>query len=338
MVLIIGEKKPYKCTECTASFHKATRLKNHVQKIHRNEKSYACTQCDAKFFTREFLKYHEVTHDKNAPKPFNCEQCSTSFHFTRQLKSHMRKRHPEPSSKTTADKSICEFCSFEFRHSRDLYYHQVNKHFDQMNLTEHPFKCDKCDKVFSKPQYLKCHQNLHDDMYPYECEICGKKFSWKHSLTGHMNVHNQTKTQPYKCKVCSKTYAHSGTLSWHMAKHRNEEFMNTSSGMGSIECKICKRKFQKQGSLQVHMKIHEPKPVKTCPQCGATFLAQKPLTIHLKSVHKIFPNGKSLKDKPTTTTTTTDRPIPTAGTELNHQKFPAFILNESSTSKNYLCL
>jgi len=309
------------CEFCSAEFRNSANLYNHrvykhFDQLNLTEHPFKCAKCDKVYSSRQCLKYHLVTHDKNAHKSFSCDQCSARFHFLKKLNGH-KKMH--------IIKSTCEFCSAEFTSSANLYNHQVNKHFDQLNLTEHPFKCVKCDKVYSKRQYLKDHQKVHeDDTHPvqYECQICGRNYTSKSTLRAHIaHVHKRNKT--YKCKVCDKTFGNRNTLSAHMAKHRKEEFMNPSSWMGSMECNICKRKFEHKGSLNMHMKIHEPKPVKTCAECGATFSKQRLLSSHLKRIHKLCANGKSLDEQ----VTSNNHSIATGGTEIKHENDPAISTN-----------
>ena len=39
------------------------------------------------------------------------------------------------------------------------------------------FKCDDCDKVYSRLEYLKRHQRKHADLKPFACDECVKSFA-----------------------------------------------------------------------------------------------------------------------------------------------------------------
>mmetsp|Transcript_33852 Transcript_33852/g.83012 ORF Transcript_33852/g.83012 Transcript_33852/m.83012 type:complete len:200 (+) Transcript_33852:381-980(+) len=53
------------------------------------------------------------------------------------------------------------------------------------------YKCDECDKTFSKKYNLRAHYRLHSGETPFKCNHpgCDKSFKWKSSLKSHLSAH-----------------------------------------------------------------------------------------------------------------------------------------------------
>lgn len=51
---------------------------------------------------------------------------------------------------------------------------------------EKPFKCETCDKQFSRKDHLNRHVFIHSGTKPFQCEICSKLFSRKDNKYKHM--------------------------------------------------------------------------------------------------------------------------------------------------------
>jgi uncharacterized Zn-finger protein len=80
---------------------------------------------------------------------------------------------------------------------------------------EHPYRCEVCNKTFSKTCKLKEHQRVHIGERPYCCDVCNKTFVDKSSLKVHQRLH--TGERPYGCDVCTKTFSHKHVLKRHLS-------------------------------------------------------------------------------------------------------------------------
>jgi len=54
-----------------------------------------------------------------------------------------------------------------------------------------PFKCQVCDRGFSKPTNLKNHMYIHTGDKPHKCEICDKHFALACNLRAHIRTHHE---------------------------------------------------------------------------------------------------------------------------------------------------
>jgi len=73
---------------------------------------------------------------------------------------------------------------------------------------QRPFKCDLCDKDFTRNAHLKRHKQInHEGLKPcnqeLKCDQCGSKFANKYSLKKHVKKTHEVKQ--YFCDICYKS-------------------------------------------------------------------------------------------------------------------------------------
>ena len=139
-------------------------------------------------------------------------------------------------------KHLCHICDFVTNVKGGLTYHLCVHGIGER------FKCDQCDKDFSKKGGLKRHiQTQHETTKKTICHICQKDFPNEIYLKNHIySIHAEKKMQ---CDACPKMF---GTLC-SLKLHKKAVHV-----LYSFKCTQCKKRYKTQGALNCHVRsIHE---------------------------------------------------------------------------------
>ena len=90
--------------------------------------------------------------------------------------------------------------------------------FDEIDVKKYatrPFKCNICNRAFTKKYYLSGHIWLHTESKSYRCSECPKVFMHKSSMVAHENTHYGG----FKCSLCDRRCSSKSELKRHFAMH-----------------------------------------------------------------------------------------------------------------------
>ena len=94
------------------------------------------------------------------------------------------------------------------------------------------FKCDYCEKEFTRCDSYKNHISTHSNNKRFKCEICSSEFNYKSSFNRHMTTHS---SGSFSCELCGKSfqrldYVHSHKKQAHGVDSRHSKKITDKPG------------------------------------------------------------------------------------------------------------
>ncbi|KAE9542638.1 hypothetical protein AGLY_002549 [Aphis glycines] len=138
--------KEHCCQECKKEFSTVSSLRRHNRLVHQKLVWFRCDKCDYSTSQPSNMKYHKSSHD---PQNCVCDHCGARFKNQALFKVHLT-THEEA-------KLICSHCGKLFKKKSHLKDH-LNSYF-AFGPRIKKFKCDVCEKNFSRIKTLRIHKN-----------------------------------------------------------------------------------------------------------------------------------------------------------------------------------
>ncbi|XP_052864045.1 zinc finger protein 34-like [Anopheles cruzii] len=214
-------ERPFACRSCPKTFAHASQLAAHRSR-HINERGHQCGVCGKAFFSKAILRQHQLTHERTAGI---VQQPAAEDHTAAAGKTKIRPctfpgcQHVAATYQTYYTHRLrhemahwCDECGRRFARQTELQRHRRIYH-----TTDHPYRCEPCNKIFLSRQSYREHMDSHANVRRFECEICDKKFVRRRNLINHRMSH--TNLRPFKCALCENTFKYKSDYN----RHRKEK-------------------------------------------------------------------------------------------------------------------
>ena len=162
-------------------------------------------------------------------------------------------------------------CQRNIAPNEDLPIYQTNAN------EKNRYKCDECDKSFSRKAGLNIHIKCVHENVRHNCDKCDKSFTWKSALNTHIQIVHENVL--YNCDKCDKHYPRKHDLIRHIKHvHKNVRY----------NCDQCDKNYVTKSALNRHIEsIHEDSAVQyKCQKCQKKFLWRANLISHIKRWHE----------------------------------------------------
>ena len=191
------------------------------------------------------------------------EKCGFKFTTTKKMEDHVRRVHTE------VKKFKCDKCDKSYSRPSGLHNHKMTKH-DKTTV-----ECPDCMRRINSVKISDHMRVVHGDR-PYKCTICGKNFSHIYNLKFHKNTVHLA-IQNCKCSLCNKAFGGKSNLLRHTR--------NIHEGI-KHPCGECEFKASSSGSLYSHIKMVHRKVISfPCEYCPSGFTSRPGLKRHMESTH-----------------------------------------------------
>ncbi|XP_044288302.1 zinc finger and BTB domain-containing protein 41 [Varanus komodoensis] len=270
-----SNKKCLQCPKCDKTFDRAGKFESHAR-VHTGEKPFECDICHQHYSTKSNLTVHRKNHNNEIEfhkKEHKCPFCNKLHAAKKTLIKHVKRFHPENGQEFLSIKKKksegwkCDICNKSFTRRPHLEEHMI------LHTQDKPFKCTYCEEYFkSRFARLKHQEKFH--LGPFPCDICGRQFNDTGNLKRHIECTHGGKRK-WTCFICGKSVRERTTLKEHLRIH---------SGEKPHLCSICGQSFRHGSSYRLHLRVHHDDKRYECEECGKTFIRHDHLTKH-KKIH-----------------------------------------------------
>lgn len=172
----------------------------------------------------------------------------------------------------------CEICEKSFTKLHNLKQHRETHEVRQN------FICTECKKCYKSNSKLQFHiQSVHQNAFIHVCDICAKVFRGKATYEQHfITAHSDQKLPAVQCQICDSWLKNKFSLKSHMKRHKEESMTHI--------CNICGKKAPNRDALRSHIKyLHVREKSHKCAVCDKLFKRDHDLKKHM-AIH----SGESL--------------------------------------------
>ncbi|KAL0808632.1 hypothetical protein ABMA28_013070 [Loxostege sticticalis] len=223
---------------------------------------------------------------------FKCAQCPLKFNSFKLLTQHINSH---------LCNFVCEQCGVGFATIKRAKTHAL-RHLNGS------FKCELCDKTFSKSATLRNHvETSHLKVHKHKCDHCAETFLHYNVKINHLVTAHGVKVPQYRCTMCPKVFLVKGRMKCHVknvhlkitkyecefcnkkfaVKDKYEDHLVTHTGERNFQCEVCKKKYSRKKVLVAHMRIHNNDKRYVCQFCSRAFVHKCSLQSHINTQHKV---------------------------------------------------
>ena len=267
---------------CDEGFWQMSSLELHITNVHLKmeiNKKYDSKPIESSTFTQN-VKIEKDCHkyDDILMKKFICHMCKNSFDLPMSLKDHILDNHGSLKIYNAFVKNMSENNKFKHLDSnkkKQIIHEEENSEI-LLKHNHSSYNCKICKKIIKDKWNFQRHIASCHEKKKFKCDLCEKKFSRHYNLLEHKNiVHYGIKPEKiFDCNNCSKAYASKSELHRHInIIHKNIRY----------KCDLCQKEFTRQKYVLEHKRlVHDgikPEKIFDCGNCSKTYSSSPTLLV-----------------------------------------------------------
>ncbi|XP_033231816.1 zinc finger protein 761-like [Belonocnema kinseyi] len=122
-------KLQFSCKLCAKEYARKCDFIRHINCAHMRLQQFSCDCCQYKTnHEADFSKHIAAHHLQSSKKGYNCDKCSRSYNWSRDLTRHQRLKHA-----AVTPLFICDYCGFRTNLKTSLATHITKRHHKELN-------------------------------------------------------------------------------------------------------------------------------------------------------------------------------------------------------------
>ncbi|XP_073952731.1 zinc finger protein 711-like isoform X3 [Choristoneura fumiferana] len=218
-----------------------------------------CSLCHLTFRNKKDYDTHYNKHNLGTEEiVYTCVICHKDIVGYPSFRGHCYTNH------VIKDRFKCEYCNKQFSKVSTL-----NDHI----IALHKFRCSTCQTEFPTKRELQLHKIIHmNDKPPFPCQTCNEKVHCVDACEKHIDEHSLS---VYTCPICSEQAENKADAVEHLTIHFGDVLNDTNDSdeseseseksedssidlIGGIFCVVCKTIFKNRAEIDLHFNHDHP--------------------------------------------------------------------------------
>ena len=167
----------------------------------------------------------DVDNEEDKSKKYwKCKRCETSVKSAKDLKKHIKNKHPAEINCTKCEETFPKYSDLE-------------EHIKNIHLEKDKYKCDECGKSFVLKWRLKKHLTIHSDQDIKGCHYFNNQKTCPFETLGCMFAHKLMGECKFKKKCNNKLCS----------------YQHETGSESSLQCQQCEENMESHDALIDHV-------------------------------------------------------------------------------------
>lgn len=168
------------CDNCGANFNHVRSMQAHKRRFHGAPPTQSCKYCRGTFTNERQLRQHmKERHPGEKIASIKCENCGQKFGTRPALGNHKREFHDPPQT------SRCKLCPATFAKASQVVLHHRAVHQKEVRYASSSAQCYVCGLLCRTDNIRRHVESMHEGETKVQCPDCKARFRTARQLGFH---------------------------------------------------------------------------------------------------------------------------------------------------------